>query len=138
VRQEEITNVQVLPLQPASRLPEIYSVGDIELVPIEEGITKIALPSKIGVIMSCGSPILALVDNDSEIEKIINEQRIGVAIEHGSSEKLKEAIIYCYEHKSELDEWGKNARTFAVENYSRKTQTKKYFDVMEQISRHGV
>lgn len=137
LEKEQITNVQVLPLQPASRLSEIYSVGDMELVPIEKGITKMALPSKTGVIMSCGSPILALVDKDSEIEKIIKDHNIGVAIEHGSAKKLADAILYCYEHKNDLDEWGKNARAFSLDNYSRKIQTKKYYDVLRKITSRG-
>jgi glycosyltransferase involved in cell wall biosynthesis len=137
LEKEQITNVQVLPLQPASRLSEIYSVGDMELVPIEKGITKMALPSKTGVIMSCGSPILALVDKDSEIEKIIKDHNIGVAIEHGSAKKLADAILYCYEHKNDLDEWGKNARAFSLDNYSRKIQTKKYYDVLRKITSKG-
>lgn len=131
ISEEKITNVQVLPLQPASRLAEIYSIGDLELVPIEKGITKMALPSKTGVIMSCGSPLLALVDKDSEIEKIINEHKIGVALEHGSAEKMAEAIIRCYYLRAEMDEWGKNAREFAQKNYSRKIQTKKYYDILK-------
>lgn len=137
LEKEQITNVQVLPLQPASRLSEIYSVGDMELVPIEKGITQMALPSKTGVIMSCGSPILALVDKDSEIEKIIKDHNIGVAIEHGSAKKLADAILYCYEHKNDLDEWGKNARAFSLDNYSRKIQTKKYYDVLRKIRSRG-
>lgn len=133
LKQENITNIQVLPLQPASRLSEIYSIGDMELVPIEKGITKMALPSKTGVIMSCGSPILALVDNNSEIENIINQHNIGIALEHGSARKLAEAITYCHEHRDDIPEWGRNARMFAVKNYSRKIQTKKYFDIIDNL-----
>lgn len=128
LEREHITNVQVLPLQPASRLSEIYSVGDLELVPIERGITKMALPSKTGVIMSCGSPILALVDQGSEIESIIRDRQIGLALEHGSAEKLADAILLGYAHRDELPQWGKNARAFAEENFSRKTQTRKYYE----------
>ncbi len=135
IETEGLSNIQVFPLQPASRLSEIYSIGDMELVPIEKGITKMALPSKTGVIMSCGSPVLALVDDGSEIEKNIQEYRTGVALEHGSAEKLAEAIMYCYDHRSQIDDWGKNARTFALENYSRKKQTKKYYDIIQNLSR---
>ncbi len=135
IKRENINNVQVFPLQPASRLSEIYSVGDMELVPIERGITKMALPSKTGVIMSCGSPLLALVDEKSEISNIIRERNIGVALEHGSAEKLAEAVIYCYKNRDKLDAWGNNARKFAVENYSRKTQTQKYYDIIQKLSK---
>lgn len=135
IENEGIKNIQVFPLQPASRLSEIYSVGDLELVPIEKGITKMALPSKTGVIMSCGSPLLALVDEGSEIAQIVREHEIGVALEHGSAEKLAEAILYCYENRDRLAGWGKNARAFAEENYSRKTQTRKYYEIIQQLSR---
>lgn len=135
IEAQKLNNIQVFPLQPASRLSEIYSVGDMELVPIEKGITKMALPSKTGVIMSCGSPVLALVDKGSEIEKIIQNHNIGVALEHGSAEKLAKAIMYCYEHKSELEKWGKNARAFALENYSRKRQTRKYYEKIQSLCR---
>lgn len=135
IKTENINNIQVFPLQPASRLSEIYSVGDVELVPIEKGITRMALPSKTGVIMSCGSPIIALVDQGSEIERIVNTHNIGVSLEHGSAEKLVEAIMYCYNHRNELSTWGDNARLYAVKNFSRKMQTKKYYDIIQQLSR---
>ncbi len=134
---EHITNIQLLPMQPATRLSEVYSLGDVELVPIEKGITKMALPSKTGVIMSCGSPILALVDKDSAIETIIRENQIGVALEHGSAEHLAEAVLHCYAHRAELGQWGKNARAFAQENFSRKTQTKKYYDILKDMTLKG-
>lgn len=130
ITEEKITNVSVYPLQPASRLSEIYSIGDVELVPIEKGITKMALPSKTGVIMATGSPILALVDNGSDIEQIINGREIGVAIEHGNAEKLADAINYCFENKNLLPKFGRNARDFAESNYSRKIQTKKYYNTL--------
>lgn len=130
---ENLRNIQVFPLQPASRLPEIYSIGDMELVPIKKGITRMSFPSKTSVIMSCGSPILALVDADSEMAEIIEGHNMGMALEHGSAGKLAEAILHCYDHRSELAQWGQNARAFAEKNYSRKTQTKKYFDIIQKL-----
>ncbi len=134
IEKKQLKNIQVFPLQSASRLSEIYCIGDIELVPIEKGITKIALPSKTGVIMSCSKPVLALVDENSELEKVINENKLGVAIEHGDAIRLAKAITTCYENKEELENWGKNAREFAVNNFSRKVQTKKYYDIIEYLA----
>ena len=133
IKNEKISNVKVYPLQSASRLSEIYSIGDIEMVPIEKGITKMALPSKIGVIMATGSPLLALVDNGSDIEKIIKDNKAGVALEPGSVEKLVEAIEYCVKNKVNLNDWGNNARRFAELNYSRKIQTQKYYDIINRL-----
>lgn len=137
IETEEINNVKVYPLQPASRLSEIYSIGDMELVPIEKGITKMALPSKNGVIMAVGSPILALVDNGSDIEKIINDNQMGVTLEHGSPDNLVKAIEYCVKEKAHLALWGENARKFAERNYSRKIQTEKYYEILKNMCQHS-
>mgnify|MGYP001301426914 CR=1 FL=1 len=130
IQKENIKNVVVFPLQPASRLSEVYSIGDLELLPIEKGITKMALPSKSGVIMAAGSPLLALVDAESDIEHIINMNKAGIAIEHGNAEKLVDTILYCYANKECLVEWGHNAKDFSRLNYSRSTQTQKYYQVL--------
>ena len=84
--------------------------------------------------MSCSKPVLALVDENSELEKVINENKLGVAIEHGDAIRLAKAITTCYENKEELEKWGKNAREFAVNNFSRKVQTKKYYDIIEYLA----
>lgn len=133
IANEGISNVEVRPLQPASRLSEIYSVGDIELVPIEKGITRMALPSKIGVIMSTGSPVLALVDSDSNIADVIKINELGYSIEHGNNDKLAELIKTIYIRKSELPLMGEHAKAHASINFSRKEQTKKYYNILSTI-----
>ena len=133
VNEWNLNNVFVFPLQPATRLSEVYSLGDIELLPIEKGITRMALPSKCGVIMATGNPILAIVDNGSDIDRTIKDNEIGVSVDPGSVHKLVDAILFCFNHRSSLEFWGKNAREFAEANYSRKFQTKKYFDCLCKI-----
>ncbi len=133
IKDENISNVVTRPLQSASRLSEIYSIGDLELVPIEKGITKMALPSKVGVIMATGSPVLALVDNGSDIQQQINNGKMGIATEHGSADKLALAIKQGYEIREQLPEMGENARKYAVEAFSRKKQTRKYFEALSKL-----
>lgn len=128
-----IDNVKVFPLQPVERLSEVYSIGDIELLPIEKGITKMALPSKCGVIMAVGSPVLAIVDSDSDICRIVEENEIGYSALPGSVEDLTNKITNAYENRYKLERFGKNAKRFAIENYSRKKQTKKYYDVLQSV-----
>lgn len=134
IQNEKIKNIEVYPLQPVNRLSEVYSLGDIELVPIEKGITKIALPSKLSVIMSVGSPVLALLDENSEMFKKINDENLGVAIEHGSKEKLLKVIEECYKKGNDLKKLGMNARQFSEKNNNRKKQTKKYFNLLKELS----
>lgn len=133
VKEEGIDNISIHPLQPASRLSEIYSIGDLELVSIEPGLSKMALPSKTFVIMAAGSPLLSLVDQSSDVAYLINERKMGYTLEHGDSDALANTILSAYENRTELEQMGKNAREFCLEEANRKTQTKKYYSVIDRL-----
>lgn len=133
VAEEKLDFIEIRPMQPASRCAEIYSIGDLELVSIEPGLSKMALPSKTFVIMSSGSAVLSLVDQTSDIAQLIKKLDMGYTLEHGDPEALKNVILKAYEKRDYLAEQGKNARKFAEENAARKTQTKKYYDVIKSL-----
>lgn len=133
VAEEKLDFIEIRPMQPASRCAEIYSIGDLELVSIEPGLSKMALPSKTFVIMSSGSAVLSLVDQTSDIAQLIKKLDMGYTLEHGDAEALKNVILEAYEKRDHLVEQGRNARKFAEENAARKTQTKKYYDVIKSL-----
>lgn len=133
VAEEKLDFIEIRPMQPASRCAEIYSIGDLELVSIEPGLSKMALPSKTFVIMSSGSAVLSLVDQTSDIAQLIKQRDMGYTLEHGDADALKDVILEAYEKREHLAQKGKNARKFAEENAARKTQTKKYFDIITNL-----
>ena len=137
IETENLTNISVHPLQPASRLPEIYSIGDLELVAIEPGLSKMALPSKTFVILAVGSPILSLVDQTSDIANLIKSWQMGYTLEHADSDALANTILQAYENRDNLPQMGKQARRFAEENTARNSQTKKYYDVLSSLTKEG-
>ena len=133
IKQENIANISLYPLQPASRLSEIYSIGDLELVAIEPGLSKMALPSKTFVIMAAGSPLLSLADQSSDIANIIKSENLGYTMEHGDSDGLAALILKAYDERAELSEKGRNARKFAEQNTARSVQTYKYFKILSEM-----
>lgn len=134
IAEEHLDYIITRPMQPASRCAEIYSIGDLELVSIEPGLSKMALPSKTFVIMSAGSAVLSLVDQSSDIAQLIKKLDMGYTLEHGDSNALKDVILKAYCEKELLAQKGKNARKFAEENTARKIQTKKYFDILKSVA----
>lgn len=134
VKEEKIENISIHPLQPASRLSEIYSIGDLELVSIEPGLSKMALPSKTFVIMATGTAVLSLVDQTSDIAQAILEKDMGYTLAHGDAQALADTILRACRERDTLPQKGANARAFALENASRKTQTRKYYDILKQLS----
>lgn len=128
VEEEKLGNISVHPLQPASRLSEIYSIGDLEIVSVEPGLSKMALPSKTFVIMAAGSALLSLVDQTSDIAHIIQEQQMGYTLEHGDAQALADTILAAYANRENLPAMGANARRYAEEHLSRRKQTGMYYE----------
>lgn len=133
INEENLDYISTYPLQPSSRLSEIYSIGDLELVSIEPGLSKIALPSKMFVIMATGSPLLSLVDQNSDIARLIKERDTGYTLELKDSDELAKTIIEAYNDRIHLPKKGKNARELSEEIASREIQTYKYYLALKSM-----
>jgi len=130
IRKRKLRNTFVFPLQPVELVASAYSLGDLEIVSLEKGMTRIALPSKIGQILAAGSPILGMFDSDSHISNEIRDCNIGVVVDSFRKESLVELILHYYNNKHELKDMANNARRYAEKELERKTQTKKYNDTL--------
>ncbi len=133
IRNENLDYINTYPLQPASRLSEIYSIGDLEIVSIEPGLSKMALPSKTFVIMASGSALLCLVDQDSDIAELVKTRDLGYTLELKDSDNLANVILQAYDEKDDLVNKGKNARLLCEEIATRKKQTSKYYQVLRGL-----
>ncbi len=131
--EEAIPNVKTFPMQSEKRLPEVYSIGDFELVSLESGITKIALPSKINTIMACGSAIFAILDEDSCIASTINRNKLGYTCPVCEKEELANHIINCYKARDSVNIYKQNVITYVRRHNNRSIQTRQYYEILKRI-----
>ena len=131
---KQLSNVIVLPYQPRSRVPDIYGTADLGLVPLMKGTAKTTLPSKLYTIMATGTPALVAVDPDSDIVRQVKEAQAGVAILPDDADELEKAIRYAYAHPEENQQYGKNGRAYALENFSRETVAQRYHQLICNLS----
>ena len=132
IAMENLNNFYVFPLQPVDKISEVYSLGDIDIVSLEKGMTELALPSKIWSIMSVGRPMLALLDSNSDIAHTI-DGKLGYVIDEMSVDEICETIIKCANNKDKLVEMGLSARNIVTVENNRMKQTKKYYKELESI-----
>ena len=84
------------------------------------------MPSRTYNILAVGKPILALAEEDSEIAKVVEEDRAGWTIPPNEPEKLLQTIQRIYEEREKIPEMEKSARKSALEKYSLQTAVKNY------------
>lgn len=133
IKKREIHDFYVFPLQPINRISEVYSIGDIDIVSLEAGMTRLALPSKIWSVMSAGRPILALLDKDSQVAKMV-EDGLGKVIDGLTCDEIADCLVTMKKDVTVLRTMGIKAREHVCENNNRYVQTKKYYKVLKECA----
>jgi glycosyltransferase involved in cell wall biosynthesis len=87
-----LKNVTMLPMQPSEIATHIYSAAGVNIIPLVAGGTKTALPSKTGVVLSCGRPAIYTYGRESMFSKIVNQYGAGVSVDSDDSKTLAEEI----------------------------------------------
>jgi colanic acid biosynthesis glycosyl transferase WcaI len=78
-RAASVSNVRFAGYQPASRLAEVLATGDVHVVPLRTGLGDVSVPSKTYSSLAAGRPVVASIDPDSEIPRLLAEAGAGVA-----------------------------------------------------------
>lgn len=73
-------NVRFAPYQPRERLAEVLATGDIHLVPLKKGLARSSVPSKTYSVLAAGRPILASVDSDTEVDRLVKHADAGISV----------------------------------------------------------
>jgi glycosyltransferase involved in cell wall biosynthesis len=131
-----LRNIYFLPYQPKEELPYSLSAADIHLITLTAGLTNYIFPSKLYGIMAVGRPIIACIDKDSDIDKIINEAKCGICIEPNNPERLADAILKLYNKKEMLIEMGNNARSYLEKNFRRIESIRRYKELLAKCVSH--
>jgi colanic acid biosynthesis glycosyl transferase WcaI len=75
-----LANVRFGDFQPVERLADVLATGDVHLVPLKRGLAKASVPSKLYSILAAGRPVLAAVDEGTEVARTVEAAGAGVAV----------------------------------------------------------
>ncbi len=117
-REYQLSNVRFIAYQPREALPQVLASADVSLVPLRHGIGLDSVPSKAFSILASGRPLLASVDEESEIRKLVEQARAGLCIPPEAPLALVDAIL-TLKQSAELREClGRNGREWAEHHHS--------------------
>lgn len=104
-----LTNVQFLPYQSYERLAETLSAADVGVVCLEENCEGVSVPSKTYGLLACARPILALMNQTSEIGQLVNESGCGVVISDATPAQIANTIQRLMTNTAERQQMAANA-----------------------------
>ena len=112
-----LSNVRFGDYQDVSRLSEVLATGDIHVVPLKRGLGSVSVPSKTYSILASGRPVLAAVDLDTEVPRILVAADAGVCVEPDNSAAFISALRAMTLDPKTLSEMGERGRKW-VENHA--------------------
>ena len=137
VRAEEITavagglqNLIVIGYQPAERLAEVLATGDIHVVPLRTGLASASVPSKAYSAMAAGRPIIASVDQGTEVARMVADADAGLAVPPDDPDAFTAAVEYLAGDVELRTRMGVNARAWAEKCNSARVAAGAYLDLV--------
>lgn len=128
-----VSNVKFFPFQPREDVPLVYATADVSLVSLKRDIVVESVPSKTYTIMASGRPIVATVDQNTEVGHLLDQAQCGFCVEPEDSDALAQAILRLYEDDFLRVAMGERGRDFVVEHFSRQVAAKQYHSLIERF-----
>jgi glycosyltransferase involved in cell wall biosynthesis len=127
-RERGLENVLFLEAQPKSEISAFLSATDVCLVPMKKTeLHLITIPAKLYENMASGKPIILSVDG--EARQILERAGAGIYVEPENAQQMADAVLRLYRNPELVKEYGRNARKYVVDHYSRSQQA----DELERV-----
>jgi glycosyltransferase involved in cell wall biosynthesis len=102
------SNIHYLPHQTVDKANAIIAQASLGIVSLNPGIYRYAFPSKTFTYMACGVPIIAVVEKDGELARMVEENGVGVCSHDHSANAIAIAIIHAIDNGIVAEEISKH------------------------------
>jgi putative colanic acid biosynthesis glycosyltransferase WcaI len=133
-----LANVLFLPFQPRDLLPEVMASANVSLVPLRKGIELGSLPSKLFTVLASGRPLLACVEKESEMWRLVERANAGLHVPPEDPVALSQAILTIRNNTKLFAQLGQNARTWAERNHSPAVAEEKFEQLLSDAMQRKV
>ena len=128
----DCSNILYFPWQPQSRMNEIYSYCDIEIVPLHKGVIGNDVPSKIALAMACGKPILNIVEKSHYFD-MFYDNKLGFCFEHNQIDEIAKLLEKLSNNKNQLKCYENTTKDFSYSYFSEENNTNKVLNCIEKL-----
>ena len=107
-----IANLRFHGFVEADRLSELLATGDVHVVPLRAGLGHVSVPSKTYSILAAGRPVLASIDPDTAVPRILASSAAGVSVPPDDPDAFVDALRSLVGDESERAEMGRRGRAW--------------------------
>lgn len=138
IRQEEISNVRLLPLLPRIEYFNLINSSDVSFISLDERMKAPCVPGKTINLMACSQPIIAMVAEESETADVVRKAQCGIVVKPGDVESIRSAILHLKENAPAREAMGRNGRAYLERNMSLEKNVALYEEIFYALAGDGV
>jgi colanic acid biosynthesis glycosyl transferase WcaI len=131
----DLENVRFVDLQPIERLPEVLAAGDVHVIALRRGLGRSSVPSKLYSILAAARPVLASVDDDTEVVRVVRSIDAGITVEPEDPAAFTAAVESLV--AADRAGMGKRARAFVEEWVSPAGVAAAYVELFDDLRGDG-
>jgi colanic acid biosynthesis glycosyl transferase WcaI len=117
-------------------LEEELRRATVGLVPQRPDMDEFNLPSKLMNLMSRGVPVLASVNPESEVARIVRDSGAGWVVDAAEPDAFPRALRDILQDRTELNRRGQAGLQFARENFSPEAVARRFEEVLYEVTSH--
>lgn len=127
-------NIRFFGWQPQSRMSEIYSYCDAEIIPLHHGVIGNNVPSKMALAMACGKPIINIVER-SHYYDLFNTNNVGYSFTQDELVEAAKTINESFSNKQTIyEKYHESTVKFTNAMYSKNKNNEKLLDILEKMN----
>jgi colanic acid biosynthesis glycosyl transferase WcaI len=131
VSNNNLNNVTFFPMQETMYAPHIYSMADVNIIPLSKGVIHTALPSKTATCLASGKPIIACIDIESQFSKMIGACDKCSVIDSDDAKNL--AICIKEYYNKNIKGYSIGERDLFKRYFSKNKNVDRYVDTIKQL-----
>lgn len=128
-----LSNMRFAGYQPPGRLAEVLASGDVHVVPLRAGLGDVSVPSKTYSSLAAARPVVASIDLDTEIPRLLAVAGAGLSVPPDDPEAFTEAIRALVSDPERAAELGSAGRRWVIAEASPVAVANAYDQLMHAV-----
>lgn len=132
IKEFSLENIKIFDYQYGKTYNQLLNCADVFITTLDKGIEGLGVPSKTYSYLAASKPIIAIMNKDSEIGSLIEENNLGTRVNSGESLKIVEFILNIKQNTDEYEKVKRNVEEIFNNNYERNMVTIKFVNMMNK------
>ena len=128
-----LDNFRIIPYQPVDRVPEVLAAADLHVIPLRKGLAWSSVPSKLYKILACERPVVASVDEGTEVGNVVVEAGAGLSVPPDEPAPFAAAIRELLTDPARLDAMGSSGRSWVEQWVTPHRAAERYAAAFERL-----